>query len=176
MPLFIGINTPFSYRKLWKSYTIFFFIRVYIFFIYLIKSSLTQYYSILLLYLLSLQCAMRCNKNPFRSYSLVFVKLSISLFYVFRLMSFLYFFRQVDAIIVDIYTCIQWPVGGKSRFIQSSCRTVAASFVEVELTGYCISKVGRILVYRILQICRQKGKQFELQLMYFGHRLTYFRY
>ena len=154
MPLFIGTNTPFSYRKLWKSYIISFFIKVYIFFIYLIKSSLIQYYSILSLYSLSLQCVMRCNKNPFKSYSLAFIKLSISLFYVFRLISFLYFFRQVNAIIADIYWCIQRPIGGKLRFIQGSCRTVAASFVEVELTGCCTLKIGRILVYRILQICR----------------------
>ena len=168
MPLFIRTNTPFSCRKLQKSYTISFFIGVYISFIYPIKSSLIQYYSILLLYSLSLQCAIQCNKNSFRSCGLAFTKLSISLSYVFRLMSFSYFFRQVDAIMADIYRYIQRPVGGRLRFVQGSCRTVAASFVKVELTGCCTSKRGRISVCRILQIYRQKGRQFELQLTCFG--------
>ena len=62
----MGINTPFSYKKLWKFYIISFFIKAYISFIYLIKSSLVYFYSAVLLYLLSLQYAMRCNKNLFK--------------------------------------------------------------------------------------------------------------
>ena len=44
----------------------------------------------------------------------------------------------------DIRKCIWRPVGGGSRFVQGSCRTVAAGFVEVESTGCCTSKVGRV--------------------------------
>jgi hypothetical protein len=53
-PPSLGINTPFSYRKLWKSYIISFFTGAYVSFIYLIKSSLIHSYSAVLLYLLSL--------------------------------------------------------------------------------------------------------------------------
>ena len=147
MPPSIGINTLFSCRKLRKSCTISFFIGVYVLFIYLIKSSLTQYYSILLLYLLSLQCAMRCNKNPFKSCLLAFVKSIMALFHVFGLRSFSYFFRQVNAIIADMRRCIWRPVESRSRFVQGSCRTIAASFVKVESTGCCTSKVGRIFSF-----------------------------
>ena len=114
IPPSIGINTPYSHKKLRKSYIISFFIGVHISFIYLIKSSLIQYYSIVLLYSLSLQCAIQYNKNPFRSYCLAFTKLIISVFHISRLISFSYFFRQVSAI------------------------------VGVELTGCRTSKVGRI--------------------------------
>ena len=151
-PLSLGINTPFSYKNLRKSYIISFFMGAHISFIYLIKSFLIYSYSAVLLYLLSLQYTIWYNKNPFRSYSLAFIKLSISLSHIFRLMSFLYFFRQVNAIIADIYKCIQRPVGGGLKFIQDSYQTVTTSFVEVELTGYYILKIGRISVYRILQI------------------------
>ena len=99
VPPFISTNTLFSYRKLQKFYTISFFIKVYISFIYLIKSSLIYFYSAVLLYLLFLQCTLQYNKNLFKSYSLVFIKSIMALFYVFRLRSFLYFFRQVNAII-----------------------------------------------------------------------------
>ena len=144
--LHIGTNTPFSCRKLWKSCTISLFIKVHVPFIHLIKSSLTQYHNIVSLYLLSLYCVMRCNKNPFRSCGLAFAKLIISLFHVFRLMSFLYFFGQVNAIMADICRCIWRPVGGGSKFVQGSCQTVTAGFVKVKLTGCCMSKVSRILV------------------------------
>jgi len=64
---------------------------------------------------------MRYNRNPFRSYYLAFAKSTIALSYMSGLMSFLYFFRYINAI-------------------------VAVNFVEVELTGCCTLKVGRILV------------------------------
>ena len=95
VPPSIGINTLYSYKKLQKSYIISFFIGAYISFIYLIKSSLIQYYSIVLLYSLSLQYTIRYNKNPFRSYCLAFTKLIISVFYISGLMSFLYFFNAI---------------------------------------------------------------------------------
>ena len=53
-PPSLGTNTPFFYKKLWKSCTISFFIEAYIFLFYLIKSSLIYSYSAVLLYLLSL--------------------------------------------------------------------------------------------------------------------------
>ena len=113
VPPSIGTNTPYSCKKLQKSYTISFFIGIYVSFIYLIKSSFIQYYSIVLLYLLSLQYAIRCNRNPFRSCCLAVIGL-ISLFHVSRLISFSYFFRQVNAM------------------------------VGIESTGRRTSKVGRI--------------------------------
>ena len=114
VPLSIGINTLYSRKKLRKSYIISFFIGVDIPFIYLIKSSLIQYYSIVLLYLLSLQCTIRYNKNPFKSYWFISLRLVILVFYISRLTSFLYFFGQVNTI------------------------------VGIESTGYYILKVGRI--------------------------------
>ena len=114
VPLSIGINTPYSCKKLWKSYIISFFTGVYVSFVYLIKSSLIQYHSIVSLYSLSLQCIIQYNKNPFRSCCLAFAKLIILVFYVSRLMSFSYFFGQVNAI------------------------------VGIKLTGCCMLKVGRI--------------------------------
>ena len=54
VPLSLGTNTPFSYKKLWKSCIIFFFTETYVSFIYLIKSSLIYSYNTVLLYLLSL--------------------------------------------------------------------------------------------------------------------------
>ena len=51
----------------------------------------------------------------------MFVKLTIALSYVFRLILFLYFFGYVNAI-------------------------MAVDFIEVELIGCCTLKVGRILV------------------------------
>ena len=114
VPPSIGINTLYSHKKLRKSYIISFFIGVYVSFVYLIKSSLTQYHSMVLLYSLSLQYTIQYNKNPFRSCYLAFIKSIISVFYISRLMSFSYFFRQVNAI------------------------------VGVELIGCCTSKVGRI--------------------------------
>jgi hypothetical protein len=37
-------------------------------------------------------------------------------------------------------------ISRRSRFVQGSCRTIAAGFVEVESTGCRTSKVGRISV------------------------------
>ena len=113
VPPSLGTNTLFSRRKLRKSRIISLFIGTYVSFIYLIKSSFIQYHSIVLLYSLSLQYAIRCNRNLFRSYYSAVTGL-ISLFYIFRLISSSYFFRQVNAI------------------------------VGIELTGCCTLKVGRI--------------------------------
>ena len=109
VPPSIGINTLYSYKKLRKFCIMSFFIGVYIPFVYLTKSSLTQYYSIVSLYLLSLQCAMRYNKNPFRSCYSAFAKLIMLVFYISRLISFLYFFGQVNAIMADMCRYI-WRV------------------------------------------------------------------
>ena len=120
VPPSIGINTLYSHKKLRKSYIISFFTGVYISFIHLIKSSLTQYYSIVLLYSLSLQYTIRYNKNPFRSYYLAFIKLIISVFYISGLISFLYFFRQVNAIVgVESTGCYTLKVGRIFSFIGS---------------------------------------------------------
>ena len=64
---------------------------------------------------------MRYNRNPFRSYCSAFIKSVMALSYVSGLMSFLYFFRYVNAMI-------------------------AVDFAEVELTGCCTLKVSRISV------------------------------
>ena len=142
-PLSIGTNTLYSQRKLWKSYTISLFIGTYISFIHLIKSSFIQYYSIVSLYSLSLQCAIRCNRNPFRSYYLAFIKSIMALSYVFGLILFLYFLGQVNAIIV-------------------------VDSIEVELMGCYTSKAGRILVLQNLVGLLSKGRQFKMQLTRFG--------
>ena len=125
VPPSIGINTLYFRKKLQKSYIISFFIGTYISFIYLIKSSLIQYYSIVLLYSLSLQYAIQYNKNPFRSCCLAFTKLIILVFYISRLISFLYFFRQVNAIVgVELIGCRTLKVGRIFGFIGSYRFTV----------------------------------------------------
>ena len=53
-PLFIGINTLYSQRKLRKSCMISLFTGIYISFVHPTKSSFIQYYSIILSYSLSL--------------------------------------------------------------------------------------------------------------------------
>ena len=107
IPLFLGINTPFSYKKLWKFYIISFFTGAYISFIYLIKSSLIYFYSTVSSYLLSLQYAIWCNKNPFKSCLLIFSGLIMAVFYISRLIYFLYFFKQVNAIIAIILLILE---------------------------------------------------------------------
>jgi hypothetical protein len=52
----------------------------------------------------------------------------------------------------DIYRCIWRPVGGGLRFVQGSCRAVTAGFIEVELTGCCTLKGGR--VFGFIESCR----------------------
>ena len=135
MPPSIGINTPFFCRKLRKSYTISFFIGVHVSFIHLIKSSLIQYYSILSLYSLSLQYVMRYNKNLFRYYGLTFAKLSIFLSYIFRLISFSYFFRQVDAIIADIHKYIQQVSRGQIETCIRQLLNRSCQFYKSRING-----------------------------------------
>ena len=78
----LGTNTPFSYRKSWKSCMISFFAGAYISFVHLTKSSLIHSHSVVSLYLLSLQCAIWCNKNPFKSCLLIFSGLIMAVSHV----------------------------------------------------------------------------------------------